>query len=146
MKGWWKSNINVWFPFMYSQKWNCCFQNRIIMFCLPVPKLIYLWEIYLQYFQDRSVYSAAGKYVDWSLEYINFSQTHECGNLDWGRGKPRKEIHKCDFPCSVDYSAYCDTSLSPQLSAASVRHRDISSSQGVSWRSTDKESQALIST
>jgi hypothetical protein len=23
MKGWWESNINVWFPFMYSQKWNC---------------------------------------------------------------------------------------------------------------------------
>ncbi len=23
MKGQWESNINVWFPFMYSQKWNC---------------------------------------------------------------------------------------------------------------------------
>ncbi len=23
VKGWWESNINVWFPFMYSQKWNC---------------------------------------------------------------------------------------------------------------------------
>jgi len=23
MKGWWESNINVWFRFMYSQKWNC---------------------------------------------------------------------------------------------------------------------------
>ncbi len=23
MKGWWESNINVWFLFMYSQKWNC---------------------------------------------------------------------------------------------------------------------------
>jgi hypothetical protein len=32
---------------MYSQKWNCCFQNRIIMFCLPVPTLIHLWEIYI---------------------------------------------------------------------------------------------------
>ncbi len=39
--------INVWFPFMYSHKWNCYFQNRIIMFCLPVPTLIYLWEIFL---------------------------------------------------------------------------------------------------
>ncbi len=47
MKGRWESNINVWFPFMYSQKWNCYFQNRIIMFCLPVPTLIYLWEIYI---------------------------------------------------------------------------------------------------
>ncbi len=26
----WESNINVWFPFMYSKKWNCYFQNRII--------------------------------------------------------------------------------------------------------------------
>ncbi len=23
MKDQWESNINVWFPFMYSQKWNC---------------------------------------------------------------------------------------------------------------------------
>ena len=42
-----KSNINVWFPFMYNQKWNCYFQNRIIMFCLPFPTLIDLWEIYI---------------------------------------------------------------------------------------------------
>ncbi len=47
MKGRWKSNLNVWFSFMYSQKWNCYFQNRIIMFCLPVPSLIYPWEIYI---------------------------------------------------------------------------------------------------
>ncbi len=32
---------------MYSQKWNSYFQHRIIMFCLPVPTLIYLWEIYI---------------------------------------------------------------------------------------------------
>ncbi len=41
------ANINVWFPFMYSQKWNSYFQNRIIMFCLPVPTLVYLWAIYI---------------------------------------------------------------------------------------------------
>jgi hypothetical protein len=35
----------VWFPFKYSQKWNCYFQDR--MFCLAVPTLIYLWEIYI---------------------------------------------------------------------------------------------------
>ncbi len=45
MKGRWQSNINVCFPVMYSQKWNCYFQNRIIVFCLPVPTLIFLWEI-----------------------------------------------------------------------------------------------------
>ncbi len=35
------------FPFKYSQKRKCYFQNRIIMFCLPVPRLIDLWEIYI---------------------------------------------------------------------------------------------------
>jgi hypothetical protein len=34
------------------------------------------------YSQDRSVYSAVGKYVDRFLESINHSQTHECGNWD----------------------------------------------------------------
>ncbi len=33
--------------FMHSQKWNCYFQNRIIIFYLPVPRLIYLWDIYV---------------------------------------------------------------------------------------------------
>ncbi len=32
------------------------------------------------YSQDLSAYSAAGKYVDRSWEYINRSQTHESGN------------------------------------------------------------------
>ncbi len=40
-------NINIWFPFMFPQKWNCYFQIRIILFCLSVPTLIYLWEIYI---------------------------------------------------------------------------------------------------
>ncbi len=99
MKGRWESNINVWFRFMCSQKWNCYFQNRLIVFCLPVATLIYLWEIYI--FQDQSAYSAAGKYVDRSWEYINRSQTHACGNWDWGRAIPRKITHKWYFPCSA---------------------------------------------
>jgi hypothetical protein len=75
--------------------------NIIIVFWLPVPTLIYLWEVYILYFQDQSAYSAAEKYVDRSWEYINRSQTYECGNLDWGRAIPRKGIHKWDFPCSA---------------------------------------------
>ncbi len=101
MKGRWESNINVCFPVMYSQKRNSYFQNRIVMFCLPVPTLIYLWEVW--YFQDRSAYSAAGIYVDQSGEYMygrNRSQTQECGNWDWGRAIPRKGIHTGDFRCS----------------------------------------------
>jgi hypothetical protein len=34
------------------------------------------------YISDMSAYSAAGKYVDQSWEYINRSQTHERGNYD----------------------------------------------------------------
>ncbi len=47
IKGWWESDINFWFPFMYSQKRNCYFKNRTLLICLPNPKLIYLWEIYI---------------------------------------------------------------------------------------------------
>ncbi len=44
------------------------------------------------YSHHRSAYSAAGKYVDCSWElYILRSQTHECGNWDWGRAIPRKK-------------------------------------------------------
>ncbi len=89
-----ESNINVWFPFMYSQKWNCAgyIQNIITMFFLPIPTLC---ERFI-YFQDRPVYFAA-KYVEVnrSWEYINRSQTHECGNCVW------KGIHKWNFRCSV---------------------------------------------
>ncbi len=46
------------------------------------------------YSHHRSAYSAAGKYADRSWEYINQSQTHECGNWDWDRALPRKGIHK----------------------------------------------------
>jgi hypothetical protein len=53
------------------------------------------------YFQDRSDYFAAGKYVDRSWEYINRSQTHECGNWDWGRAIHRKGIHIWDYRCSA---------------------------------------------
>jgi hypothetical protein len=57
------------------------------------------WEIYI--FPGLAAHSAAGKYVNRSWEYINRSQTHECGNWDWGRAIPRKGINKWDFPCCV---------------------------------------------
>ncbi len=43
MKGRWESNINVWFPIMYSQKWN----YAASLFSKQNPILIYLWEIYI---------------------------------------------------------------------------------------------------
>ncbi len=72
-------------------------KNSIIMFCLPIPTLIYLWEIYIFPRLVCPQYFAAAKYV----EYINLSQTHECGNWDWGRAIPKKGIHKWDFRCSA---------------------------------------------
>ena len=51
------------------------FQNRIIMFCVPIPTLIYSTCERFIYFQDRSVYLAAAKYVDRSWEYI-IAQRH----------------------------------------------------------------------
>ena len=84
------------------------FQNRITIFCLPIPTLIYLWEIYCIYFQEWFAYSAAGKYVDRrSWENINRSQTHERGNWDWGgRAIPTKGIHKRDFRWSQKLRLY----------------------------------------
>jgi hypothetical protein len=54
------------------------------------------------YSQDRSAYSTAGKWVDRSWEYINRSQTQECGNWDCpGRAVPCLGMHKSKFLCSV---------------------------------------------
>jgi hypothetical protein len=49
--------------------------------------------------------SAAGKYEDRSWKYINRSETHECGNWDWGRAIPFLGIHKWDFRCSLHKSS-----------------------------------------
>ncbi len=103
-----ESNINVWFPFLYSQKWNSYFQNRIIMsvsqflhpcicerfiYCisrigLPIPLQENMWKR--------------------SWEYIIRSQTHKCENWDWGQAIPRKGILKWDFRCSVGGIKYAD--------------------------------------
>ncbi len=45
-------------------------------------------NFHILYSHNRSAYSAAGKYVDLFWEYINCSQTHECGNWEWGRAGP----------------------------------------------------------
>ncbi len=66
----------------------------------PYWKYKYSCERFI-YFQDRSVYSAAGKYLDRFWEYINRSQTHECGNWNWGREIPFLGIRKWDFRCSA---------------------------------------------
>ncbi len=75
------------------------FQNRILMFCLPIPTLIYLWEIYI--FPGSACLFCCSLYVDHSWEYINRSQIHECRHWDWGRAIPFPGIHKLYFRYSV---------------------------------------------
>ncbi len=78
------------------------FQNRIIMFSLPISTLICLWENCTSR-MGLSILLQLNMYVDRSWEYINRSKTHECGNRDWGRAIPRRGMHKWDFRCSEKY-------------------------------------------
>ncbi len=83
-------------------------QNRIKMFSLPIPTLIY--------FQDGSFYLLQPNTVCGPiLVYINRSQPHECGNWDWGRAIARKGIHKWDFRCSACLGNVNFVKLSPSL-------------------------------
>jgi hypothetical protein len=63
--------------FMYSISGNCAASVPISTSCVS--------ERFI-YFQDQSTYfpAAASVCLDRSWEYINRSQTHECGNWDQG--------------------------------------------------------------
>ncbi len=97
---WW---INLLLASLHCKKWLSMkppyFQSIIIMFSLPIPTRIYLLAIYI--FLRTICLFFCRKYVDRSWEYINRSQTHECGNKGWGRAIPRKGIHNWNFHCSV---------------------------------------------
>jgi hypothetical protein len=92
----------------------------------PNSKLRCLWAIYTVYSQDRSAYSAAGRYVDRSWEYINRSQTHEGGNGDWGSAISFLGIHKWDFRCSAWSGRHCTIGLSTGLPTKGVKVHKIS--------------------
>ncbi len=53
-------------------------------------------------FHDGSAFSAGGNMWTDPGNYINRSQTYECGNWSWGRAIPRKGIYKRNCRCSVD--------------------------------------------
>jgi hypothetical protein len=94
MKGRWESNKSVWFTFMYSQNWNCAaslFPKQKYNVLSPKSYI----HISVRYLYISSIVSlfCCSKYVDGSWEYINCSQTHECGIWDWGRAISRKVIH-----------------------------------------------------
>ncbi len=60
--------------------------------CENCKTFMRLWVIYI--FPRSVCLFCWRKYVDRSWDYINRSQTHECGNWGWGCAIPRKGIHK----------------------------------------------------
>ncbi len=74
-------------------------QTRNIGVSVPISTFMRLWVIYI--FPWSVCLFCWRKYVDKSWDYINSSQTHECGNWGWGRAIPRKGTHKWVFRCSV---------------------------------------------
>ncbi len=94
MKGQWESNINVWFPCMYSQKRNLLFPKQNYNVLSPSPythtirisvRDLYISRIGLPILLQGNMWTNP-------LEYINRSQAHERGYWDWGHAQfPEKE-------------------------------------------------------
>ncbi len=74
-------------------------QKRNIGVSVLISTFMRLWAIYK--FPRSVCLFSWRKYVDRSWDYINRSQTHECGNWGWGRAILRKGIHKWDFHCGA---------------------------------------------
>ncbi len=75
---------------------------------VPISTFMRLWVISI--FPRLVCLFCWRKYVDRSWDYINRSQTHECGNWGWCRAILRKGIHKWDFRCSTP-SLYASKNL-----------------------------------
>ncbi len=73
--------------------WPRYFQNRIIMFCLPISTLMYLWAIYIL---PGSVCLFCCSQIG-SWKYIKRSQTHKCRNCERGRAASFLGTHKWGF-------------------------------------------------
>ncbi len=69
-------------------------QERNFAATVPISTFVCLWAIYI--FPPSICLFWCRKYVDQSWEFINRSQTHECGNWDWGRAIPRKAVSVWD--------------------------------------------------
>ena len=64
-------------------------QFRYSCATVQISTFMCLWAIYT--FPRSICLFCCRKYEDRSWEFINRSQTHECGNWDWGRATPRKK-------------------------------------------------------
>ncbi len=73
MKGRWESNINVWFRFMYSQKWNCA---ASIFTKQNYNVLSHNFHIHVSV---SHLYIPRTGLPIW----FNRSQIHECRNWEW---------------------------------------------------------------
>ncbi len=95
----------------------------------------------LIYSHDRSAYSDAGKYVNRSWEYINRSQTHECGNWDRGHAIPFLGIFVSNF-------RYCSFAVWSVLDVAfySLFYNNCSSSIKKTTRFWNKLSETCFTT
>ncbi len=68
---------------------NTCSHKKNSGATVPISTFMCLWVIYV--FPRSICLFCCRIYVDRSWEYINRSQTHECGFCwDWGRAIPRK--------------------------------------------------------
>jgi hypothetical protein len=74
-------------------------ENFKQIFPVPISTYMCLWANYI--FPRWVCLFCWRNYVDRSWEYINRSQTHECGNWGWGRAIPRKGIYKRTCHCSA---------------------------------------------
>jgi len=108
------------------------FQNRITMFCLPISTLIYLWEIYI--FLGSVCLFCCSQVCGQILGIYKRSQTHECGNWDWGRAIPRKGIHKWNFRCSACAQIFIVVFSFHTMSCYASDCRDYGTTKGLVFR------------
>jgi hypothetical protein len=82
-------------PFIYSFSGNCVVSVPISTASIPISTFMCPWSIYI-FPRSVHVFPAAEK-ADRSWEYINRSQTHECGNWDFGQAIPFLGIFVSNF-------------------------------------------------